>query len=90
MSVHGFNQSIRNGTLQVKKLELISKHLNVPITFWWDNDDPLMVAAGETKDVKIKDIKIERLEEENEWFRELLRKREDESLKNEKREVGLR
>ncbi len=86
MSVHGFNQSLKNGTLQVKKLEIISRELKVPITYWWDKNDPLLITDSEMKDGEIKDKKIEILEEEIVYYKMLLRKITEEEIEKTKKE----
>ena len=43
MSVTGFNQALANETLTVKKLEEISKVLNVPMAYWWEGEDQALI-----------------------------------------------
>jgi len=38
LGVDGFRYSISHRTLKVTDLEKISKGLNVPISYWWDDD----------------------------------------------------
>ena len=43
MSVTGFNQALANETLTVKKLEEISRVLNIPMCNWWEEEDQFVV-----------------------------------------------
>ncbi len=49
LGVDGFRYSIQHGTLKVKDLETISKGLNVPISFWWQDDFEFVFEEGEQK-----------------------------------------
>lgn len=42
MSLMGFNQTIKNGTLKVRDLEKISKELGLPMYYWWAEEDLIM------------------------------------------------
>jgi len=67
LKVDGFRYSIKNETLRVIDLESISKALNVPVSFWWDEEKLNVV-----NDYKEK--YFNKLEEENTYLKERLRK----------------
>lgn len=48
MSVTGFNQALANETLTVKKLEEISKILEVPMAYWWEGEDQAFAEKSAT------------------------------------------
>lgn len=59
-SRHGFNQMISKQTMNVKTLEVISKELAVPLSFWW-NEDELFPERKEIEELKKKIEYLERL-----------------------------
>jgi len=46
ISEPGLRGTIKNGTLKIEDLELISKKIEVPMTYWWE-DEPLQVKDRE-------------------------------------------
>ena len=42
MSEQGFHQMIRNRSMKINILEEISEYLNVPISYWFDDDENIV------------------------------------------------
>ena len=89
MTEGGFYQSIKNNSFKVATYELISEVLNVPMTYWFMEENP--VAEGFHDDVKFQlqtitylQEKVVDLNEKIELLKKLLADKEEqiEQLKN--------
>lgn len=74
IGVQGFNKAIKNNTLSIRSLELISKGLNFPMSYWWqdksgDVNDPTMQYGnryeGEINALKMLIKELQELKQKN-------------------------
>lgn len=86
LTVQGFNKAIKKGTLKVADLEMISKALGIGTSYWFKDEELTNLeeakqAYGEPASVTIKRLnrqideylsRIEKIEAENDLFREKL------------------
>ncbi len=56
---NGFKYSIDNETLKIKTLEIVSKHIGVPMSFWF-TEDTNMLPADSAFETRIKQLEKER------------------------------
>lgn len=80
---NGFKASIDNGTIRVRVLELISRELNVKMSYWWPDYD---IRDYHTND-EFRDFPqkyFSRLEEDLKHFQELYEKSEENKKRDQK------
>lgn len=47
MGVQGFKLAVDNGTLKVSTLEMISRKLKIPMAYWFQEEDQLIISENE-------------------------------------------
>ena len=64
LTIQGFKKSVENKNLKVSILEEISKALDLPMSFWWEEEDSQLLQNGPIYYGKRKEYEIKKLKKE--------------------------
>ena len=64
LTIQGFKKSVENKNLKVSILEEISKALDLPMSFWWEEEDSQLLQNGPIYYWKRKEFEIKKLKKE--------------------------